>query len=155
MVFRYLYHLCGDPDLAEELTQETFYRAVLSLPRFQGKSSVSTWLLAIARRVHSKERRRQQKLNTPENLEALTAPEPDMPEFAWSRQQLRADLQKALQLLPKHYRQVILWREVEEMSFEEIGALLGKTPATVRVLLFRAKKRCRELLEEVQGHERQ
>ncbi|MBC7324219.1 MAG: sigma-70 family RNA polymerase sigma factor, partial [Moorella sp. (in: Bacteria)] len=97
----------------------------------------------------------QQKLNTPENLEALTAPEPDMPEFAWSRQQLRADLQKALQLLPKHYRQVILWREVEEMSFEEIGALLGKTPATVRVLLFRAKKRCRELLEEVQGHERQ
>lgn len=148
VVFRYLYHLSGDPVLAEELTQETFYQAVLSLPRFQGRSSVSTWLLAIARRVHAKEHRRQQRLNTPATLDALPAPEGDTPEYAWNRKELRADLEKALQMLPEHYRQVILWREVEEMSFEEIGALLDKTPATVRVLLFRAKKRCRELLDQ-------
>ncbi len=147
LVFRYLHHLSGDPGLAEELTQETFYQAVLSWPRFQGRSSVSTWLLAIARRVHAKERRRQQRFSTPAtNIEALPAPAASSPEYAWNRKELQADLQKALQMLPEHYRQVILWREVDEMSFEEIGALLDKTPATVRVLLFRAKRRCREIL---------
>lgn len=152
VVFRYLYYLCGDVQLAEDLTQETFYQAYLSLKRFQGKSTISTWIVAIARNVYLKKYRDEKKYATEElDWDSQVAPTSELPETAVVRKEFNKNIQNILLLLPENYRSVIIWREIEGRSFEEIGTIMNKSPATVRVILFRAKKRFRELYTKKYG----
>ena len=145
-VFRYLYFLCGDVQLAEELTQETFYQAYLSLDRFKGKSAISTWIIAIARNIYLKKYRDQKKYALQElDWDSQVASTNELPETTVVRKEFNKNIQNILLLLPENYRSVIIWREIEGRSFEEIGTIIKKSPATVRVLLFRAKRRFREL----------
>lgn len=151
MIFRYLYRCTGSYDLAEELTQETFYQAVLSIAGFRGESSVSTWLCRIARNVCSKNARKASHLllTEPAWCETVAAMEGN-PEEALCGVELAGQVERTLSQLPENYRLVILMREVENLSYDEIGAALGKSPQTARVILFRAKKRFREIFNTVE-----
>ncbi|OPX87856.1 MAG: ECF RNA polymerase sigma factor SigE [Pelotomaculum sp. PtaB.Bin104] len=146
MIFRYLYRCTGSYDLAEELTQETFYQAALSIAGFRGESGVSTWLYRIARNVRSKHRRKASRLlpAEPAWFETAAATNGD-PEESLCEAELAGRVESVLASLPENYRSVILMREVENLSYEEIGAALGKSPQAARVILFRAKKRFREI----------
>lgn len=145
-VFRYLYFLSGDAQFAEDLTQETFLQAFLSLWRFRGESSITTWIMAIARRVYLKHQRRGKRFSRGRpDWEGMAAPDQEAPEAVLGRKERWEEIRETLRLLPEEYRSVLIWREIEELSFAEIGAILGKSPATVRVVLFRARKRFREL----------
>jgi len=146
MIFRYLYRCTGSHDLAEELTQETFYQAVLSIAGFRGESGVSTWLYRIARNVCSKNVRKANHLLLADPAWCDTAAATDGdPEEALCGAELAGQVERALSLLPEDYRSAILMREVENLSYDEIGAALGKSPQAARVILFRAKKRFREI----------
>lgn len=151
MIFRYLYRCTGSYDLAEELTQETFYQAVLSIHSFRGESGVSTWLYRIARNVCSKNGRKSNRSLPvdPAWCETATAADGD-PVDALCGAELGRQLERALSLLPEDYRSVILMREVESLSYEEIGMALGKSPHAARVTLFRAKKRFREIFNSLE-----
>lgn len=146
MIFRYLYRRTGSYDLAEELTQETFYQAVLSIAGFRGESGVRTWLYRIARNVCAKHGRKKNHMfpADPSWCETAPAAESD-PEEALCGAELAGQVERTLSLLPEDYRSVILMREVENLSYDEIGAAMGKSPQAARVILFRAKKRFREI----------
>jgi RNA polymerase sigma-70 factor (ECF subfamily) len=146
MIFRYLYRCTGSYDLAEELTQETFYQAVLSIAGFRGESGVRTWLYRIARNVCSKHGRKTNHLLfiDPAWCETAAATDGD-PEEALRGVELAGQVERTLSLLPEDYRSVIIMREVEKLSYDRIGAALGKSPQAARVILFRAKKRFREI----------
>lgn len=149
-VFGYLWRMTGSTDEADELTQETFYQAVLSIHRFRGEASVKTWLLKIARNLFLKrlrQRQREEGLLDPEAaLEQAVDPEAG-PLQRLVLQDEREALNRALARLPEQYRTALILREVQELSTAEVAAILDKSEATVRVLLHRARQRLHQLYQ--------
>ena len=139
-VFLYLMTLCGNADTAEELTQETFYRALRSLKKYKGDSSVYTWLCSIARNAWLEELRRRSKHKTEEISELIedTSPRPD--EEAESEDS-RIRLLKSIHSLPETEKEIILLRASQELSFREIGEIFGKSENWARVTYYRAKQK--------------
>lgn len=136
-VYRYLVSLCQDPDLAEELTQETFYQAIRSIDRFDGSCKITTWLCAIAKNVLRTHRRKHppteaiedQPLQTPSaEAEAISA-------------DAKLSLMRRLHALPEPYREIIYLRSLGNLSFREIGELLGRSENWARVTFYRAKEK--------------
>ena len=148
-VFGYLYRMTGSADEAEELTQETFYQAVLSLHRFRGQASVLTWLLKVGRNVYMKSLRRRQRERLAYEPERLLSDLPDAstppPDQGLIQLDEQAAVQRALEALPEQYRTALILREVQGLSHAEIAGILEKTEPTVRVLIHRARKRLHDL----------
>ena len=139
-VFLYLMTLCGNADTAEELTQETFYRALRSLKKYKGDSSVYTWLCSIARNAWLEELRKRRKHTNEEITELIedTSPRPD--EEAESEDS-RIRLLKRIHFLPETEKEIILLRASQELSFREIGEIFGKSENWARVTYYRAKQK--------------
>jgi len=147
-IYRYLLRLCGSGALAQELTQETFLQALTSWQRFRGMSNVSTWLYKIARNVYLLQIRKDIRSTQLENKmanEQITGQQSfNSPEAMLEQQWLRETVNDILQVLPEQYRTVILLKEVENLSHREISDILGKTEASTKVMLFRAKQKFKE-----------
>jgi len=139
-VFLYLMTLCGNADTAEELTQETFYRALRSLKKYKGDSSVYTWLCSIARNAWLEELRKRRKRTGEEISELVedTSPRPDE-EAESSDSRLR--LLKRIHSLPETEKEIVLLRATQELSFREIGEIFGRTENWARVTYYRAKQK--------------
>lgn len=145
-LFRYFYRMGGDYHLAEELTQETFYRATYSLNGFRGESAISTWLFRIAFFVYSGHRRNRTREVSLAEWDKITDPRKSVdPARALDEAESRRLARRILDELPPEYRAVIILREVEDLSFDEIGQILNKSPATARVTLFRARQKYRQI----------
>jgi len=165
MVFNLAARLLGDAEEARDLSQEVFLQVYRSLGRFQGRSRLKTWLYRIVvnqcrnRRRWWRRRFRERALS----LEALTpadearlsratsAPGP----FEWTRRQEESRrVQRALEGLSFEHRVILLLREVEELSCEEIGRTLGLPEGTVKSRLSRAREALRQkLAPEAKGAE--
>ena len=154
-IYRYLLRLCGSGALAQELTQETFLQALTSWQRFRGMSSVSTWLYKIARNVYLHQIRENVRLNQLENRIANEQIDGrrsfNSPEARLEQHLLRETVNAVLQVLPEQYRTVILLKEVENLSHREIAVILGKTEASTKVMLFRAKQKFKEEYNRLGG----
>ena len=142
-VFLYLMTLCSDPDTAEELTQETFYQAIKNIDRYEGKSSVYTWLCGIAKNVYLSETRRKKyhPVAEPDISEEDTSPRPD--EIAESNDE-KMRLMRKIHELPENEKEVLLLRAAGELSFREIGEIFGKSENWARVTHYRAKQKIRK-----------
>ena len=140
-VYKFLLAQCRDPDLAEELTQETFYRAVCSIDRFDGSCKLSVWLCQIAKHLWYQHLRKRQKETVP--LE--TAPETPVPsaEDGVLDQEGRLTLLRQIHRLPEPQREVIYLRAFGNLSCREIGDVLGKTENWARVTFYRTKEKLR------------
>ena len=140
-VYKFLLAQGRDPDLAEELTQETFYRAVCSIDRFDGSCKLSVWLCQIAKHLWYQHLRKRQKETVP--LE--TAPETPVPsaEDGVLDQEGRLTLLRQIHRLPEPQREVIYLRAFGNLSFREIGDVLGKTENWTRVTFYRTKEKLR------------
>ncbi|MBO4847713.1 MAG: sigma-70 family RNA polymerase sigma factor [Clostridia bacterium] len=142
-VYRYLLTLTRDPDTAEELTQETFYQAIRSADRFDGSSSVSTWLCAIAKRVRLAHLR---KHPPHEDIDSVTLPCGSAEEDLIKKEE-RMELMKKLHSVKEPAREVMYLRAFGGLSFREIGEILGKTENWARVTYFRGKESIRKETE--------
>ena len=152
-VKRFLVCLTGDLDLAEELTQETFYQAIKSFRRYNGTCKLSVWLCQIAKHLYWDELKRRQR--HPEiSVEAMTqAGEelPDtrqLPEISLVRRDSYVSIHKAIHGLREPYREIFLLRTLSELSFREIGEIFDRTENWARVTYYRAKVMLAERLEE-------
>lgn len=147
-IYSYYLHMTGDHHLSEELTQETFFQALVSVHRFKGNSKVSTWLFGIARNVYLKHLR---KVRTPppedRDINKIEDSSQNSPEKRYETEEENKMIYDVLLELPEDYRTVIVLREVEGLEYEEIGLIMGKSANAARVTLFRAKKRFREMYE--------
>ena len=150
-MYRFAQRLCGSPEDAKDLVQETFLSAYRSLKDFRGESSVSTWLYTIA--AHACQRMRRKRKGEPErelSLDALIptadgdmplqVPGEDLsPQERLEHKQLRHSLFTAVHQLPKKYRMVLVLRDMEGLSAREVGAVMGLTERAVKSRLRRAR----------------
>lgn len=146
MVYRFLLGLCGDPNLAEELTAETFYRAFLHIGRFRGVCKPETWLCQIAKNALRKELRRR-KRNISLETAAPLADSRDPLGALLDRDQARALREKA-ETLPEPYREVFLLRAEGGLKFRQIADVYGKTESWAKVTFYRAKDKLIKEMED-------
>lgn len=149
-VYRYAYHLLGHRDDADDVKQDTFVKAHRSIRRFRGECSLQTWLLKICGNLCRDRLRscanRLEVLSEPADLTDLRVTDniDDDPEASAERACLMDAVLKALQGMPSAQREVIVLREVEDLSYEDIGNIVGRSQASVKLLVFRARRRFRE-----------
>jgi RNA polymerase sigma-70 factor, ECF subfamily len=135
----------------EDVTQEAFLKAFRKIGNFDGRSSFYTWLYRIAAntamdwRKKERHRRHAPLPEGPGGEDAVPSLEAG-PETAVTRRELAARIDAAIAALPDKYREILLLREIEGLSYEEISKELGMSKGTVESRLFRARERMREVL---------
>jgi len=143
-VYGYLLSLCGDPALAEEVTAETFLRAVEKIEQYDARFKPSTWLCTIGRNLL----RSRYKKNNP--FTALTEdlePVAPSPEALYLQKETLEEIWAILQRFDRERRQLFIMH-LEGMPFARIAAAMGKTESWARVTYFRMKDR---ILREMEG----
>lgn len=145
-VYRFLLKLTQDECVAEELTQETFYKAFLHINSFRGECSIYTWLCQIGKNLCRNEQKRRKHCSFNELDRSLVSPH-NVEAQVIRKEQAAATLD-ALQRLPELSREVFSLRVFGEMKYKEIAAILGKTETWAKVTFFRAKEQLLKLLEE-------
>lgn len=156
-LFRAAWSILKDRSEAEEAVQTGYLNAFTAIDKFEGRSSLSTWLTRIVinealGRLRSQRRRREQLENVGvaviesyrERLaQASVGPAPDA---AVAREQLRSLIEKAVADLPDNFRTVFVLREIEGLSVEETAEALVIPPATVKTRLYRARAKLQQAL---------
>lgn len=143
-VYRYALALTRDTETAQDITSETFLKALESIGRFRGDCDLRVWLCRIAKNCYISRLRRDGRLTElPEEL-----PQSGALEETVLRAELSERAQTALHALPEPYKEVFMLRVYGELSFRRIGALFGKTENWACVVFHRAKTRISEKLEE-------
>ncbi|WP_206460133.1 RNA polymerase sigma factor [Anaerovorax sp. IOR16] len=140
IVFKFLLSLCNDVNTAEELTQETFYRAMKSANRYNGTCKVSTWLCQIAKYVWYQEidkRKRKQTSVLDDNIVSNQL----SPEDKFCRTEEKMELIKAVHVLEETAKEVVLLRITGAFSFKEIGEVFNKNENWARVTFYRSKQK--------------
>ena len=135
----------------EDVTQEAFLKAYSKLDNFDGRSSFYTWLFRIASNTAMdwrKKERHRRHAPLPEGPEGEDrVPSSDAgPDTAAMRRELAARIDAAIEGLPDKYHEILVLREIEGLSYEEISERLGMSKGTVESRLFRARERLREKL---------
>lgn len=146
-VYRYIYSLCRDDMLAEEITQEAFYRALENLDKFDGKCRLYVWLCQIAKNTYFSHLKKQ-KRQVPESAESLPAHSLSNIETEILDRDMAWQLHKLLHYLPEPYKEVFSLRVFGQLPFAKIGELFGKSDSWARLIFFRAKKELRRGLDE-------
>lgn len=155
IVKRFLISLCGNFDLAEDLTQETFYQAYKSIHRYNGTCKFSVWLCQIAKHVYFDYLKKEKQMQTVtfDNLDLLQTEDfQNSMESAYIEKEEARELIAVLQQAKPSYRQVFWLRAYEELSFKEIGQILEKSENWARVNYYRAKEWIRERMVERENH---
>lgn len=144
-VYKYLFCLTHNSDLSEELTQETFYRAVQKIGSFKEECKISVWLCQIAKNLWYDEIKKDKKINkaNEEELGLITSNE-NLEEIVISNEE-KMKLYRKMQKLDELTREVIYLRITGELSFKEIGTILNKTENWARVTFYRGKNKMREV----------
>lgn len=144
-VYKYLLALSGNPALAEELTQETFYRAIQSSETFRGTCKLSVWLCQIGKNLYISQLRKERhfKPASPDEMNQERTIHPD-PEEALLHRDTAMVLHRLLHALPEPYKEVFSLRILGKLSFAQIGDLFGKSESWARVTYHRAKLKLKE-----------
>lgn len=139
----------GNIRIAEELTEDTFFRLAVKKPRFGGKSSFKSWLYSIGRNIAVDSVRRGVKENAV-SVEELGEIESDTVsvEDAYIKGERNRELHKALSELSPEYRRVLLLVYFENCSPGDVAAIIGKSPRQTANLLYRAKLSLKKKLTE-------
>ena len=158
-VFQLVYRYLGDYEEACDITQDTFVRAYSAWGEFRGESQIYTWLYRIAINLcHNQQKKLQRRrrvervsLDAPIDEESSggrdVADERPLPLQVLESQELRVRLQQVLQELPENYRTVVILRDIEGLSYEEIARITDSTLEAIKSRLFRARGAIRRMME--------
>ena len=149
-VYGFLYRLCADAELAEDLTQETFLQAYRSFHKFRGDCEVFTWLAAIGKHTYFKYLKKKKLHLDSANLELVVQSyiSRDVgPEEYVNKKEIEVAVRKIVDDIPKKYRDVVLLRIYAELPFSQIARILKISESSAKVIYFRAKKMLMEVLK--------
>ena len=147
-VFKYLMCLCHNADLSEELTQETFYQAVKSINSYNGTCKMSVWLCQIAKHSYYKYLERDTKRQRisiellPNDGLSFDTPESELDEKIG-----KISIYRNIHSLDEPFKEITLLRVLGDLSFKEIGEIMGRNENWARVTFYRAKVKLREGIE--------
>lgn len=139
-VYRYLLSKTQNEDLADELTQETFYQAIRSIERFDNSCKISTWLCAIAKNQLLMYYRKHPLVEQLDNLQQSSK----SVETVVLESESKVELLRKLHLCPEPFREILYLRIFGNLSFREIGDIMGKTENWARVTFYRGKEKLRK-----------
>lgn len=151
-VYALTVRMCPTPELAEEAAQETFLSAWQGLPFFRGDSAFSTWLYRLASNACVDLLRKEGRHQGPSlDDEAVSAEVPDTrptPEAAAEQKELRAQIEAGLRTLSPEHREVLILREIQQLSYGEIADALSLDLGTVKSRISRGRRQLRNFLME-------
>lgn len=143
VVNKYLFCLTKNYDIAEELTQETFYRAVKKISTYKGECKISVWLCQIAKNLWYDQCRKNKKIMNI-NYDLINAEDGNRVEEQVISNDEKLKLYKKMQTLDEKTREVIYLRITGELSFKEIGDILNKSENWARVTFYRGKSKLKD-----------
>ena len=146
-VHLFLRGLTRSEALAEELTQETFFRALDGLTDFDGRQDVRAWLFTVARNAYYDHCRRTKHTAPLEEAGQTPADAPDIVELL-ADENAAFTVHQCLHMLDEPYKEVFSLRVFGELPFEKIGAIFGHNAAWARVTYYRAKAKIQSMLEK-------
>ena len=148
-IYRYILKMSGSEHIAEDITEDTFFKAMRSIDSFRGDCDVRVWLCQIAKNCYLSYVKRNIRLvmvDDSELSEIADTSESPLEEIEKREQVIM--IEKMLEELPEPYKEVFGWRVYGEKSFKEIGSMFGKTENWACVTYHRARKMIRERMED-------
>lgn len=152
-VFRYIRRLSANEHIAEEITVDTFFKAMNSIDSFRGDCDIRVWLCQIAKNSYLSYLKKSGRIDNIEDAELLNIADPnETVEEKFVRHDEAVQIQKVLHDIPDPYKEVFMWRVFAELSFKQIGQIFGKSENWACVTYHRARNKIKERLE-VDYHE--
>ena len=145
IVNKYLFCLTHNNDISEELTQETFYRAVKKINTYKGECKMSVWLCQIAKHLWYDQCRKNKKVVDVKEDDLFIGQAINITEEQVISDAEKISLYKKMQNLDEKTREVMYLRITGELSFKEIGIILDQTENWARVTFYRGKNRLKEV----------
>ncbi len=148
-VYLYILRLSGNEHIAEEITSDTFFRAMRSIDSFRGDCDVRVWLCQIAKHGYYSYMKKNNRTERVDEAELQQIPDhaPSLSE-EYARQDEVKQIQRILHDVGEPYKEVFMWRVYAELSFKQIAQIFGKTENWACVTYHRARKKILEGLEE-------
>lgn len=140
-VYKFVLSLTRNESLAEEVTQETFFKAVKNIDKFDGRSTLYVWLCQIAKNTFCTH---YQKLKRFAPIEECLIKTVDSFEESFFEKETAFEIHKVLHTIEEPYKEVFSLRVFSELSFRQIGELFNKTESWARVTYHRAKLKIQE-----------
>lgn len=145
-VYLFSYSLTNDSHLAEDVTSETFIKAVQAIQQFKGDSDIRVWLFQIAKHTYFSHLRKSKKMIPVETLEEEVAAL-DVEQSVITKEESKR-VQRILEELPEPYKEVFILRIYGALSFKQIAETYGKTDNWAAVTFHRAKNKIRREMED-------
>jgi len=146
-VYKYVYSLCRNEDLAEEVTQETFYKAMENMDQFRGETRLFVWLCQIAKNTYFNYCRKQKRQVSEAAVHPIS--DGDLEEVFFDKE-TAGQLLRLMHELTEPYKEVFTLRVYGQLPFSQIGQLFGKSDSWARLIYYRAKREIRRNLNEHQ-----
>jgi RNA polymerase sigma-70 factor (ECF subfamily) len=146
-VYIFLLGLTGNESIAEEVTQETFFKAMKKIDGFEGKCDIRVWLCQIAKNTFYSYCRKQKRILPEEQLQNVPASDCSFVERLEDEERMMK-IHKVLHNMSEPYKEVFSLRVFGELSFRQIGIIYGKTESWARVTYHRAKQMIVKQMEE-------
>ncbi|MCI9039183.1 MAG: sigma-70 family RNA polymerase sigma factor [Clostridia bacterium] len=142
-VNKYLFCLTHDSDISEELTQETFYKAIKKIDTYRGECKMAVWLCQIAKNLWYDYCRKNKRIVNEDQMLEMTSINTTEEQVISTQEKIL--LYQKMQKLDKETREVIYLRITGELSFKEIATILDKTENWARVTFYRGKNKLKEV----------
>ena len=147
-VYLYIKRLSGDEHVAEEITSETFFKALKSIDNFRGECEIRVWLCQIAKNSYYTYVKKNSKVQDVDETELINLPDNKNSVENEVQSKLQAfAIQKILHEIDEPYREVFMWRVYADLSFKEIASIFNKNENWACVTYHRARKLIKERLE--------
>ncbi len=148
LVYYYLYKLCRDRNLAEDLMQETFLQAMKSIDRYDKSCKMSVWLCQIAKHLYLNYCRKNKREIPMDSFQGIEKNSHLIVEEELIYKYELTSLREAINNLPLYMRDVVYLRVNGELSFRDIGECLGKSENWARVTFYRSKEKMIRFMKE-------
>jgi RNA polymerase sigma-70 factor, ECF subfamily len=148
-LYRYMIKLSGNSHIAEEITQETFCRAFEHILIGKGNLSAA-WFYTVAKHLYFDYVKRQSKFDSDEELNLEDETPSSNPDYNILQKSEKNLVRKVLLQLKDNYREILILREFKELSYEEISRLTGLSMEQVKVTIYRARSKFKEMYEKEQ-----
>lgn len=145
-VYLFILAMSKSPDIAEEITQETFFKVLKNINKYRGECSVKTWLFQIAKNTYLSHIKKTKHQETEDKIsDSESSSQHSMESMCISKDEALS-IYKVLHYLEEPYKEVFTLRTLGELSFREIGEIFGRKEGWARVTYHRAKEKIRALI---------
>lgn len=147
-VFRYIRKLSNNEHIAEEITADTFFKAMHSIDSFRGDCDIRVWLCQIAKNSYLTYLKKSGKVDNIDDTELLNIADPsEAVEEKLVKGEEAMQIQKILHDIPESYKEIFMWRVFAELSFKQIGQIFNKSENWACVTYHRACNKIKERME--------